>query len=190
MSLRTPTIYRVIRDKIEPERYFFIVMEDLSNEYEPLNQTVGISYDQQYQIVSDCAQFHSQFWEPTTSYNPFDETWLDNGGKPWFSPWFDGLVANGDVTWPQVCDIYNNHPATPNILGDDAKAQAYMRSLTDLVIENRKEIVSRLYEVLASRPMTLVHGDMRSDNIFKRKGANEFAYVSYQSCQYMYASSA
>ena len=66
------------------------------------------------------------------------------------------------------------------IYGDDTVNQDYMISLTAYVVENREHIVSTLYEILASRTMTLVHGDMRSDNIFKKKGALEFCYIDWQ----------
>ena len=73
---------------------------------------------------------------------------------------FDGFVKNGAEKWPELVAAYDAHPTLVSAFGDagDAAGQAHMRELTDYVLAHRAAVVSRLYEALATRRMTLVHG--------------------------------
>lgn len=43
--------------------------------------------------------------------------------------------------------------------------------------------MTKYMEVLATRPQTLCHMDVRSDNVFQAKDSDEYTFIDWQVCQ-------
>jgi hypothetical protein len=178
VPLNTPKVYAVVRDGDQPERFFFLVMEDLSVQWDALNQTVGISYEDQSNIVNVIADFNAAYFEPRLEYNVHNKEWLDDRGKAWFSGWYDQFVIDADTTFPIL--IAKSETRGVNIYGSGENIEN-SKKIVELLLPNRKVYVEHLYKQLALRPMTLIHGDLRCDNIFRNKqDPGTFSFIDWQ----------
>ena len=50
-------------DKDKPKEFFCIAMEDLSVDFEPCDQIVGITWQECSKLAEKTAQMHAAFWE-------------------------------------------------------------------------------------------------------------------------------
>ena len=98
VPLYTPKLYFVAKDKEKPDEQFIIVMENLTEDWVALNQTVGISFEDMVGIANETADFHAQFFEPPDEVAT--TAWLNNGGVPWYRSWIDQFATEaGETGW-------------------------------------------------------------------------------------------
>ncbi len=115
----------------------WILMEDLSS-WSQGDQVFGISHDQVKSTLKTMAAVHAGYWQ-------CDQLGL----KSWLPRhdfWFHDDLA---VTWEAVKESYALR------LGEAAVA------LTDRVVNNYENLIAQLDAL----PQTLVHGDLRADNL-------------------------
>lgn len=73
--------------------------------------------------------------------------------------------------------------------GDAPANPAFAELMQTMVGEKGDAIIAEIYRMLATRPSTLIHGDMRSDNLFRSKARNadgkfDYKIVDWQAVAY------
>jgi Ecdysteroid kinase-like family len=174
VPLRTPTIHALHADDESRPEFFVIVMEDLCTHSKVFDQ-VEDPPDEHFmrRIALELAQMHAQFWEaPQLRGAQF------GGGRFRFS------------LQESCLDCVNHHDEFfalwRQMFGIDLRDEpgcAQTRAISEIVAgPNGAGIVTRICEVWNARPWTLLHGDMRADNIFRTQGAADarLTYVDWQ----------
>lgn len=80
----------------------------------------------------------------------------------WFDSWLARYMANTSIYTRQRKLLFEGAHT-------DLAPSPYMAEYWDICIKHGPAICTGFYKVLNSRPKTLVHGDLRSDNILVRK---------------------
>jgi hypothetical protein len=77
----------------------------------------------------------------------------------------DAMSKMGNTTWPPFRELYQ-HTYGRDIF--DREADKPVEELTALLCGPKcVGIHEKIYDILSSRPKTLLHGDMRADNVFR-----------------------
>jgi len=131
-----------------------IVMEDLEN-LEGGDQVIGLTHEQTLMAAREIAKLHAAYWN-----NPALET-LD------WAPWHDHFNAD---------DFAEHWPDFSNTEGEKIGAEAL--ALGHRISENFDWLEAKI----ASRPMTILHGDLRADNLMfnQDRSKQEVAIVDWQ----------
>lgn len=114
-----------------------LVMEDLSN-LENGDQVQGLRHDQVLAVVREIAKLHAEFWS-SSELNAM--SWM---------PEHEGLLAEG----------YQEHWSS--------FARAYAHRIGGDAIRLGEQVADRLDQLeaeIAKRPMTMIHCDLRADNL-------------------------
>ncbi|MEM6464190.1 MAG: oxidoreductase family protein [Pseudomonadota bacterium] len=121
-----------------------LVMEDLSH-FKGGDQLVGLSHEQVRRVIEAVAPIHAAFWN-SPRLNDF--TW---------APTVDhfNLDSFADA-WPEFVDTYGLR------IGPQG------REIGDYLAKHIDQLEARV----ASRPRSIVHGDLRADNILFGEGEN------------------
>jgi hypothetical protein len=157
----SPKVYGLFMDGTETSETFMIVMEDLtlhSKVFDQVDDPPNAAFARK--VALEAAAMHAKFWESETTRLP----WLGRAdGRYVFS--LDSLSKMADQSlaplqglWSQM---FGRALFTP---GQDDE----VKELTELLCGSKSAaILERIYDVLSSRPKTLLHGDMRADNTFR-----------------------
>ena len=133
-----------------------IVMEDLSG-LMPGDQVAGCSEQESIMVVAELARLHSRFWgQSSESFGDWVPSY-DAGGR-----YFQRLHSRA---WSRLLDAGEIVP----------------QGLSDAAI-GMTEFVPAVKNRLGSAPTTLVHGDVRLDNIFfdSRSGGSRVRLIDWQ----------
>merc|ERR1719456_1185369 len=108
---------------------------------------------------------HAAFWGSAKIANL---DWMNkkdaegNAIPVWFVSWLDLYLA----------DPVGNYEAWDKCANEEGGFPAYTdgaRKCFDLINKYQKDAVKAIFAKLNSRPKTMVHGDLRSDNLFRNK---------------------
>ncbi|MEM1130550.1 MAG: oxidoreductase family protein [Pseudomonadota bacterium] len=122
--------------EVNPDRAA-LVMEDLSH-FKGGDQVVGLSHEQVRNVIRAIAPIHAAFWESPA---------LDGFNWAPTSDYFH--IDHYAEGWPEFEAVYGLR------IGPKARA------VGDYLARN----VDRLEDIIANRPHSIVHGDLRADNI-------------------------
>jgi aminoglycoside phosphotransferase (APT) family kinase protein len=158
--IRSPRVYAIADDgTARPER-FAIVMEDLarhSTVFDQSDTTLGEEYART--LALEAARLHAHYWDSDAVQLP----WL---GRP------DGRYRFPLDAVTRSCagqlDLFRE--AWTTAYGEDlGRMEQFADGLqvAELVCSPACDLIhERIYDVLSSRPWTILHGDLRADNIF------------------------
>ena len=181
VPLRSPHVYGVFTDGSEDCANFIIVMEDLtvhSKVFDQVDDPPGLEDARKTALAA--AEMHAKFWQSETLALP----WIGGAGERYvFS--LDELAKTMNVTHAPFRELWRQ------MYGNDifaAQPDRQLDELFDLLSGPKAQgILDRIYDVLSTRPKTLLHGDLRSDNIFRTdpklgKGADEstLTFIDWQ----------
>jgi hypothetical protein len=159
--IRTPVLYACVDDgQPNPER-FAIVMEDLSACAKVFDQISSPpDLPSARRMAMDAARLHAYFWGSAATRLP----WLaPPDGSYRFS--LDALTRSSPASLAEFSglwrEMYGEQLFDPDRFGDATHL------VTVLCGPSCDVIHDRLYERFSSRPRTVLHGDMRADNLFR-----------------------
>ncbi len=158
--IRSPTVYACVDDgDMSPER-FAILMEDLSARSTMFDQVDNPPNRHDVQTIArDAARLHAHYWESDATTLP----WLGRADGRYVFP-LDALCRASPATFPEFNSLWRQMYGA-ELFGGDQHTEA--TQLAELLCGSSCELIlDRIYDVLSSRPKTLLHGDMRADNIF------------------------
>lgn len=96
INLKLPEIYGVWTDPAAPNEWFCIAMEDLCVKNDVCNQIVGMTYEDQFNLITDIANFNGENYHNT---HLLEMDWIKPQDpdvfKPWFGAWFDAYTPVG-----------------------------------------------------------------------------------------------
>ena len=158
--IRTPEIYACESDGRAACEFFAIVMEDLSAHSTVFDQ-VDDPPDEAFarKIAREAAGLHAAFWESATTRLP----WVARPDGRYLPP-VHFISADVKDQWPVFRDLWRR------IFGVDVfdPEGGDVEAVTALLCGSKSHgIHRRIYDVLSSRPKTLLHGDLRADNVFR-----------------------
>ena len=143
VNIRTPKFYGLIRD--DDANTIGILMENLNKCGYNLNVNLNIAdIDISLKVISEMAKFHSKFWN-TNVKKMFPE--LKRHNDPFFNPGWSDFIKD---KWPLFKDTWTN-------------------VLTQEQLDRAEQIVTDFPEIqerLSNKNLTLIHGDVKSPNIF------------------------
>lgn len=174
-----PEILGTFEDPVEPETYFCIAMENLSEGWDLKNQLIGLSLNEAKQISQMFAKLHANYWESDTLKQDWLATKSVATGEP-VGTWFDALILKWLYEAPATESKYasgkeQSGPAEwlhryEKLFWEVKELEMFVGPKEKEMGEKLKkypiEIYTKLNQILLGRPKTLCHGDLRSDNIF------------------------
>jgi hypothetical protein len=181
LALRTPKLYAVHTDGSPTAAQFVIAMEDLGAHSRVFDQvddppTEGFVR----KMVLDVAAMHAQYWDAPV----LQEDWLS---RP------DGRYVPSVGAWSLESPMHaaSFRESWARVYGEDPFGPSEWREveqLHDLLTgPNCTAIHEAIFDLLSSRPRTLVHGDMRADNLFRTDpaagidmAASTLTYIDWQ----------
>ena len=161
VPLRAPTTYAVFTDGSDACGSFIIVMEDLtahSKVFDQVDDPPGVEYARKVALAA--AEMHAKFWQSEALSLP----WVGGAGERYvFS--LDGLARTMSQTYAPFRELWSQ------MYGYDlfaSQPDGRVEELFGLLSGPKAHgILDRIYDILSTRPKTLLHGDMRADNIFR-----------------------
>lgn len=165
MPITIPKVYGCFTDGSPNDEYFLLIMEDLTTHSKVFDQ-VDDPPNEAFarRIALEAAKLHAQFWESATLQLP----WIGRPDKRYvFS--LDSLSQLSHTAWPGFRALYHQ------MYGEDIFAQQALQPVAELTAllcgPKCRGIHDRIYAILSARPRTLLHGDMRADNVFRTNPA-------------------
>lgn len=161
VPINAPKVYGCFSDGSAGSEYFIIVMEDLtahSKVFDQINDPPNEAFARK--IALEAAKMHAKFWESETTRLP----WVGRADNRYvFS--LDSMSKMGHATWVPFRALYEQ------MYGRDIFACGAFQAveeLTELLCGPKGVAIhEKIYDILSSRPKTLLHGDMRADNVFR-----------------------
>ena len=165
VPIRVPIFYACGTDGSEESEFFYILMEDLTIHSKVFDQ-VADPPDGAFarKLALDCARLHAKYWNSEVLRAP----WLGGNGSRYN---FAGEALSRQVAelWPSFRTSYET------VYGHDFFATGDFGSVETMIGQlcgpDSLAIYDRMIDILSSRPRTLVHGDMRADNVFRSNPA-------------------
>jgi hypothetical protein len=179
VPLRSPKLYGLFTDGSATSEYFVIVMEDLtahSRVFDQVNDPPDEAFTRK--IALEVAVMHAKFWGSPR----LDELGLTRpDGRYVFAldplcKMSPGAAAPFRGLWQQMfgADVFAGH-------ADAEKLNALLTGPKSAGIHEA------IYDILSSRPRTLLHGDLRADNVFRTDPAmgtgveeSQLTYIDWQ----------
>jgi hypothetical protein len=179
MPLRVPKPFGTFRHPSK-SHVFALLMEDMRLEHHALSQLEGITAEETLAMARLLGQMHGRFFEHSILDQPGMTTrisgkfsnhengeyrlpfnaWLDNFPQCW-APYAALLAENGldvDLGMPELARV-NRNMCRPEVAD---------------------RMFRRWWRVLHSRPRTLVHGDLRADNLWRNRNTGKMAVIDWQ----------
>lgn len=161
VPINVPKVYGCYTDGSPQAEYFMLVMEDLSTHskvFDQVDDPPSLAFA--HKIALEAAKLHAKYWQSTTLELP----WIGQPDRRYvFS--LDAMSTLCRTTWPPFQALYQQMYGRA-IFADPALQP--VEELTALLCGPKSRgIHARIYAILSSRPHTLLHGDMRADNIFR-----------------------
>ncbi len=181
VPLRSPRLYASASDGSPQAEFFILVMEDLSVHSKVFNQVDDTpSAEFALKQALDLAEFHAKYWESSEVALP----WLGQAdGRYRFV--LDSLARQAAGEWESIRAAWKQ--MCRRDLFDGPEDQA-LEELTALLCGPQCEaIINAISDVLSSRPQTVLHGDLRVDNLFRTDPAlgksvdeSSLTYIDWQ----------
>ncbi len=156
-----PKVYGCFADGSEGSEYFIIVMEDLtahSKVFDQVDDPPNEAFSRK--LALEAAKLHARFWDSEVIKLP----WIGRQDNRYVFA-LDSMTKSGKTSWAPFRDLYKR------IYGRDLfdrEADQPVEELTELLCGPKSVgIIEKIYDILSSRPKTLLHGDMRGDNVFR-----------------------
>ena len=177
--LALPEVVGVFKDAASTE-FFCIALEDLNHGYAVLDQATGVGFDDMKALFLKTADLHAHFWEsPLLSSVPYLSLGQSSSSyTPWFESWYEPWLADPEGSTNVFVPLCANPPFNADPYQGDYGPN--MRKLIALLNANPHGFVKAAGEELSKRPRTLLHGDLRSENIFKAKAGDPAASAPYK----------
>jgi aminoglycoside phosphotransferase (APT) family kinase protein len=161
VPIHAPQVYGCFADGSLGSEYFIIVMEDLtahSKAFDQIHDPPNEAFARK--IALEAAKLHAAFWESETTRLP----WVGRAdGRYVFA--LDAMSKMGHATWGPFRALYEQ------VYGRDLFAGGAFQAVEDLTEllcgPQGAAIHETIYDLLSARPKTLLHGDMRADNVFR-----------------------
>jgi hypothetical protein len=177
--IRTPTIYACVDDGDTSPTRFAILMEDLT-----VRSTVFDQIDDPpneadaRQIALEAARLHAYYWESDVTRLP----WLGSTDGRYESP-LDAVCRAAPANFPVFSARWREMYGAELFERDRFDEATRLCEL--LCGPSSDLILNRIYDVLSSRPKTLLHGDMRADNVFRSNppspaGQTQLTFIDWQ----------
>jgi hypothetical protein len=168
---------------------FCLALEDLSREFDALEGTM--TWDDAKAMTQICAKMHARYWKDAELAKQAFLVPKDGGDfKPWFSSWveyFEADKAGSLARWaehmmkgPTGQDDWPSFDITHKGLGPDPALPEMAEMVETVTGPKAGGIFKEMYKIFSSRPHTLIHGDLRADNLFRSKGKNAAGEHSYK----------
>ena len=218
--------------KFGDDEFFCVVMEDLDADNEPMDQTIGITLDEQKKLCEIAANMHASFWEhdvlkervvcddqlddKATNKEEHKSVIIDLivekervGQKKRDAGLLQELKAmsvrelrerakiaevegplpsHANCFFMPMARITADNPVSIDRAQDACESVGIARMDTDQTVQrlapllkvHGNALLDDFQRTLDSRPKTLIHGDMRSDNWFRRKDGGGFVLIDWQ----------
>ena len=184
LPLRAPEVYYLESDDEDNCEFFVILMEDLNAHslvFDQVDDPPDASFTRK--ISSEVAAFHARFWES----EELQLDWLKLPAEGYEFPMTPACRAcpeTFDVFVPLWEQMFGENPFTEPRWADIA-------ALSDLVTGPKSsQLLDFMNQKLDDRPKTLVHGDIRADNIFRSHpdqgrsvADSQLTYIDWQMLQ-------
>jgi hypothetical protein len=162
IPVRAPHVYAVHTDGSETSEYFVIVMEDLtthSKVFDQVDDQPDLAFSRK--IALEAAKMHAKYWESPL----LDEPWISNTPGRYVFP-MDPLCRQSPVTLDTFRTLWDEKFGVDPLrsFGDDFEELTLL-----LTGPHCNAIHDGIYEVLSQRPHTLIHSDLRADNVFRTR---------------------
>ncbi len=165
VPVTAPELYASFSDGSAGSEFFLLVMEDLTQHSRVFDQ-VNDPPDAEFarKIAMEAAKLHAKYWDSPTTQLP----WIGRpDGRYVFA--LDELCKMGNATWAPFRGLWQQMYGS-DIFGDEGDGP--VEELTELLCGPKcAGIHDKIYDVLSSRPQTVLHGDMRADNVFRTNPA-------------------
>lgn len=181
VPIRTPKLYALASDGSADAVNFILVMEDLTVHSKVFDQ-VKDPPDEGFsrRIALDAATLHAKFWESPTLALP----WVSPSGQRYEFP-MDPNCRKSPETLESFRSLW--HEVFGIEIFDNAGCDQALETTEILCGLHCDAIHDYIYDVLSTRPRTLLHGDLRADNIFRTDPAlgrsvtdSELTYIDWQ----------
>jgi hypothetical protein len=161
MPLRSPTLYCAGTDGSADAGRFVLVLEDLGTHSRVFDQ-VDDTPDERFmrKIAIEVAAMHAKYWESPESRLP----WLSRGDHRYVFT-FDASCREAPDRVDEFVDLWRRMYGRD--LFDEAGVRSTEATTRVLCGSDSAAILDRIQDRLSSRPHTLLHGDLRADNIFR-----------------------
>jgi len=169
-----PQVIGVFVDPDKPKEFFCIAMEDMGVEHDTMDQITGVSYEESVELAHLAAGLHATFWEHDLMKHPT----VCNGNPKAANVFFQGW-AELACTEPNTFDEYHAACLKEPVVTDMAPTADH-ETMVRLLKAHSPALFEEFHRILDSRPKTLCHGDMRSDNLFQRKDKQGFKVIDWQ----------
>jgi len=130
-----------------------------------------------FRLVDLVAGMHAHFFQADVLLQEEILVAKDKNGDPvpiWFHGTLEGYLAKTGTS-AEYYDFIKKGT------GFDVLANPDMKYMVDICEKHGKVLFKEFYKVLNSRPKTLVHGDMRSDNIFQHQtDCTRYKFIDWQ----------
>lgn len=186
LPVRAPKLYGCETDGSAGAEFFYILMEDLtahSKVFDQVDDPPDAAFSRK--LALDIVALHAKYWQSELLRDP----WIGAAdGSYKFS--LDGYARMAGSAWGTFRELYLR------MFGYDLFAEApydggdfaVVEELTNLLCGPQSAaIVDRIAAVLSSRPKTLLHGDLRADNVFrtdpefgKSVDESQLTYIDWQ----------
>jgi hypothetical protein len=161
VPVRSPKVYGCFTDGSENCANFIVVMEDLcahSKVFDQVDDPPDVAFMRK--VALEATEMHAKFWESDVTRLPGIGR---ADGRYQFA--FDGASRVARQTWPPFRTLWQQMYGWDIFEGEPNND---VEELTELLAGPKSVgILEGIYDVLSSRPKTLLHGDMRADNIFR-----------------------
>jgi hypothetical protein len=161
VPINAPQVYGCFADGSPGSEYFIIVMEDLtahSTVFDQIHDPPNEAFARK--IALEAAKLHAKFWESEITRLP----WLGRADHRYVFA-LDAMSKMSHATWGPFRALYEQMYGRDLFAGGAFQA---VEDLTELLCgPHGVAIHERIYDLLSARPKTLLHGDMRADNVFR-----------------------
>jgi hypothetical protein len=161
VPIQVPKVYGCWTDGSARAEYFALVLEDLTAHSRVFDQVTDPPDEAcARQLVLEAAKLHAQFWESATTRLP----WIGRADHRYVFA-LDALSQLAPTSWAPFRALW------AQMYGQDLFADTTLQpveTLTEILCgPASRAIHEQIYALLSTRPQTLLHGDMRGDNVFR-----------------------
>jgi hypothetical protein len=177
VPLKTPEIYALLDDGSDTFEYFCIVMEDLTTHSEVFDQVIDPPDEEWTRKINlEVAGLHAAYWES----DALELDWLKQPDHR-----FRHAMHDTALGCPEAIDTFVGLWERAFGKSPYQDAWASVKPLTEMITGPRcKQILEAVNHHYSNRPWTLVHNDLRADNIFRTRGSDaatgELTYIDWQ----------
>jgi hypothetical protein len=168
-----PKMVGVLIDEDKPEEFFCIAMEDLLPNHDLVDQVTGLTVAEAASLADMAAAFHANFWD-----SPVLKEDIVCQGKPdacavFFEGWAM-VTCTTPGSWDKYLGLCRKRVQV------DFESTPAETEACKFLQQYPAELFASFHTVLDTRPKTLTHGDMRADNMFRKKDGSGYSVIDWQ----------